>query len=198
LPTDSPKRGAKGPRKPRAMTETRLRNIATWYCQRYLVSSAKLSDHLEKRLRREVADVDARRTLSGKIPEIVQNLAGLGLVNDREAASARLRSALRSGYAPRAAVNVAARGAMVGRDLAESELGTAIGEALPELLREEDEAPASSADQAALALKRARRGPWRSRPQDEASKRRDAGWLQRRGFPLDAVRAALDIDPEDE
>ena len=180
------------------MTETRLRNIATWYCQRYLVSSAKLTDHLEKRLRREVADAEARSALAEKIPEIVGKLAELGLVNDREAASARLRSALRSGYAPRAAVNVAARGAMVGREVVDAELGTAIGEALPELRRDEDEEAASPSEQAALALKRARRGPWRSRPQDDKSKRRDAGWLQRRGFPLDAVRQALEIDPEDE
>ncbi len=177
------------------MTETRLRNIATWYCQRYLVSSAKLANHLENRLRREVPDAEVRRGFQDMIPGIVDKLAELGLVNDREAASARLRSALRSGYAPRAAVNVAARGAMVGHDLAEAELDTAIGEALPELDRDEDEEPASPAEQAALALRRARRGPWRSRPQDEASKRRDAGWLQRRGFSLDAVRAALDIDP---
>ncbi|CAN0593037.1 unnamed protein product [Laminaria digitata] len=53
-------------------------------------------------------------------------------------------------------------------------------------------------EQAALALKRARRGPYRTRPQDDKSRRRDAGWLQRRGFRMDAIRHALDIDPLDE
>ena len=53
----------------------------------------------------------------------------------------------------------------------------------------------SSTDQAVLALKRARRGPFRSSGQDDKSRRRDAGWLQRRGFRMDAIKSALDIDP---
>ena len=36
------------------MSEKRLRNIAVWYCERYLVSSGKLTDHLNKRLYRDV------------------------------------------------------------------------------------------------------------------------------------------------
>lgn len=179
------------------MTETRLRNIALWYCQRYLVSSAKLANHLEKRLYREVADSGERDTLAEQVPKIVAEMAGLGLVNDREAASARLRTALRSGYAPGAAVTMAARGAMVDRDTATAELDEALTQALPELDTEGREPGDLAVEQATLALKRARRGPWRSAGQDEKTKRRDAGWLQRRGFRLDAIRAALDIDPEE-
>ena len=180
------------------MTEKRLRNIAKWYCERYLVSSAKLANHLEQRLYREVPDAAERETLAAAIPPIVADMERLGFVNDREAASARLRTALRSGYAPGAAVTVAARGARVDRDTVEAELETALSEALPEL-EPEDRDPADLAvEQASLALKRARRGPWRSAPQDEKTRRRDAGWLQRRGFRLDVIRDALDIDPLDE
>ena len=186
----------KRPKKP--MSENRLRNIAVWYCQRYLVSSGKLADHLERRLWREVPDADERTGLSARIPELVAELAALGLVNDREAASARLRGALRSGYATDAAVTVAARGAMVDRQTVENELGSALTETLPELEGSDATQGEQAVEQATLALKRARRGPWRSSGQEEKSRRRDAGWLQRRGFRLDAIRAALDIDPLEE
>ena len=183
---------------PRPMTEKRLRNIATWYCQRYLVSSGKLADHLEKRLFREVKDAGERETFIALIPAIVADMDRIGLVNDREAASARLRTALRSGYAPDAAVFVASRGAMVERDAVEAELAVALTEALPELGTADQEPAEFAVEQASLALRRARRGPWRSAPQDEKTRRRDAGWLQRRGFRPDAIRAALDIDPLEE
>ncbi len=180
---------------PRKMTEKRLRNIAVYYCQRYLVSSGKLTAHLNRRLYREVADSEERAAFAEMIPKIVEDLSGTGLVNDKEAASARLRTALRSGYASGTAVTVAARGAVVDRDLVEHELEIALTEALPELDGVDQEAPEAAMEQAALALKRARRGPYRTRPQDEKSRRRDAGWLQRRGFRMDAIRHALDIDP---
>lgn len=186
--------------KPKKMSEKRLRNIAVYYCQRYLVSGGKLSDHLNRRLYREVPDSEERAGFAAQIPKIVAELAEIGLVNDKEAASARLRSALRSGYASGAAVTVAARGALVDRELVENELEIALSEALPELETDADEMDSAETakEQAALALKRARRGPYRSRPQDEKSRRRDAGWLQRRGFRMDAIRHALDIDPLDE
>lgn len=180
---------------PRKMTEKRLRNIAVYYCQRYLVSSGKLTAHLNRRLYREVADSEERAAFAEMIPKIVEDLSGTGLVNDKEAASARLRTALRSGYASGTAVTVAARGAVVDRDLVEHELEIALTEALPELDGVDQEAPEAAMEQAALALKRARRGPYHTRPQDEKSRRRDAGWLQRRGFRMDAIRHALDIDP---
>ena len=180
------------------MTETRLRNIAVWYCQRYLVSSGKLTGHLERRLRREVPLAEDREAFAAAIPGIVADLARAGLVNDREAASARLRSALRAGYATDAAVTVAARGAMVGREVVAAELDVALTEALPDMDPADHDTPEAAAEQAASALRRARRGPWRTAPQDEKSNRRDAGWLQRRGFRLDAIRAALDIDPLEE
>ena len=182
-------------RAPKKMSEKRLRNIAVWYCERYLVSSSKLTDHLNKRLYRDVRDEEERMQFTEMIPGIVSNLAELGYVNDREAASARLRMALRSGYATNAAINVAARGAMVDRETVETELESALAQALPELGHVDMESWESSTDQAVLALKRARRGPFRSSGQDDKSRRRDVGWLQRRGFRMDAIKSALDIDP---
>lgn len=185
-------------RAPKRMTETRLRNIALWYCQRYLVSSSRLADHLRNRIRREVPDTAERERFSAHALEIVADFERLGLVNDREAASARLRTALRSGYATSAAVTVAARGARVDRETVENELANALTQALPEIAAEDRETGEMAVEQASLALKRARRGPWRTAGQDEKTRRRDAGWLQRRGFRLDAIRTALDIDPLEE
>lgn len=180
-------------RKPRKMTETRLRNIAVYYCQRYLVSEEKLRNYLETRIYREMIDADERAAMSEHIPDIARRMAEAGLVNDQEAASSKLRAALRSGYAPRAAVNNATRSAQVDRETVEAQLATALTEALPELEAEEDD-PAAMA---ALALKRARRGPWRSGDPDEKLKQRDANWLLRRGFRFDDVRKAMNIDPEE-
>ena len=185
-------------RAPKKMSEKRLRNIAVWYCERYLVSGGKLTDHLNKRLYRDVRNEEERAEFSAMIPGIVSSLEELGYVNDREAASARLRTALRSGYATDAAIAVAARGAVVDRETVETELDRALTQALPELDDVDMDAPESATDQAVLALKRARRGPFRSNGQDEKSRRRDASWLQRRGFRMDAVRTALDIDPLEE
>lgn len=183
-------------RPPKKMSEKRLRNIAVYYCQRYLVSGGKLSDYLNRRLYRDVSDSEERAGFVAHIPTIVAELSEIGLVNDKEAASARLRTALRSGYASRAAVTVAARGAVVDRETVENELQIALTEALPELEVDADDLDSGQAalEQATLALKRARRGPYRSRPQDDKSRRQDAGWLQRRGFRLDAIRDALNID----
>ena len=158
-------------RAPKKMSEKRLRNIAVWYCERYLVSSGKLADHLNKRLYRDVRDDEERMQFTELIPGIVSNLRELGYVNDREAASARLRMALRSGYATNAAINVAARGAMVDRETVETELESALTQALPELDHVDMESSESSTDQAVVALKRARRGPFRSSGQDDKSRR---------------------------
>jgi SOS response regulatory protein OraA/RecX len=84
-------------RKPRKMTETRLRNIAVYYCQRYLVSEEKLRNYLETRLYREIPDAEERAAMAEHVPDIARRMAEAGLVNDQEAASSRLRAALRSG-----------------------------------------------------------------------------------------------------
>ncbi len=177
-------------RKPRKMTGTRLRNIAVWYCQRYVVSEAKLRNYLETRLYREIPDAEERAAMAEHIPDIASRMAAAGLVNDREAASSKLRSALRAGYATGAAINNAARSSHVDRETVEAQLETALTEALPELGAEEDD-PAAMA---ALALKRARRGPWRSGGLDEKTQQRDVNWLLRRGFRFDDVRKAMEID----
>lgn len=177
----------------RKMTPERLRNIAVHYCQRYLVSEAKLRDYLGTRLYREMPDAEERAAMATHIAEIATAMARAGLVNDREAASSKLRSALRAGYATRAAVDNAARSAQVDRDTVAAELDTALGEALPEIRDAGDDPADSAAAMAGLALKRARRGPYRTGTQDEKTRQRDVNWLLRRGFRFDDIRKAMDI-----
>ncbi|MBT5050933.1 MAG: hypothetical protein HOM58_20700 [Rhodospirillaceae bacterium] len=179
---------------PRKMTPKRLENIAIYYCQRFLTSEAKLAKHLENRLFREVADAQERVEFAKEIPAIVKKLAGAGLANDREAASAKLRGALRSGYARKAAVAVAARSARVDREIVEAELAEAARDALPDIDFENLDRREEGAALATESLRRARRGPWRPRGQDETTKRRDIAWLQRRGFGFEDIRSAMDID----
>ena len=177
------------------MSEKRLQNIAIWYCERYLVSCNKLTDHLRKRLRRDVIDEQERDRFSELIPRIVSNLVELGYVSDKEAASARLRSALRAGYATQRAITVASRAALVDRETVETELDNALAQALPEINVVDDDIQQIGNEQVLLALKRARRGPFRGAGQDKKSRRRDISWLQRRGYRVDEIYAALEIDP---
>lgn len=176
------------------MSAKRLENIAVYYCQRYLTSEAKLSEHLENRLFRDVADARERDEFAKEIPAIVRKLASAGLVSDREAASAKLRGALRAGYARKAAVAVAARSSRVDPKTVEAELPDAARDALPHVDFESLDRREEGAALAKQALKRARRGPWRPSGQDDTTNRRDISWLQRRGFGFDDIRAAMDID----
>ncbi len=187
----------RGEKPRRKMTEQRLRNIAVYYCQRYLVSEAKLRDYLGTRLYREVEDAEERAAMADHIPAIAARLAEAGLVDDREAASSKLRSALRAGYSTSAAVNNAARSSHVDRQIVEAQLASALGEALPEMDDEDRDPAEEGARMAGLALKRARRGPFRSGGGDEKTTTRDINWLLRRGFRFDDIRKAMQVDLDD-
>jgi len=182
------------PRQPKKMSEKRLRNIAQWYCQRYVVSTEKLKDHLEKRLTREVSDPEELAQFQKSVSGIVSEFTTSGLVSDREAASARLRAALRSGYASNAAVYTASRAAMVDLSIVEGELQSALQETMPGLHENDGDDRENMKNQAIFALKRANRGPYRTRPDSDQFARRDAGWLQRRGFSLDVIQSVLETE----
>ncbi len=180
------------------MTPDRLRNIATYYCQRYVTSEAKLRNYLKTRLYREMEGRDEREAMAQHIPEITAGLVRTGLVNDAEAATARLRAALRAGYAKSAAVNTAARTARVDRKAVEAALPRALEDTVPEIMEEASDEGEEAVMLAGMALRRARRGPFRTgRGDDEAMQRRDVNWLRRRGFRYDDIRKAMDIDGDD-
>ncbi|NKB20578.1 MAG: hypothetical protein GKS01_08770 [Alphaproteobacteria bacterium] len=176
------------------MTPGRLQNIALYYCQRYVVSEAKLADYLKQRIYREVKDSEVRQEMFEAIPPLVEKMASSGYVNDKEAASAKLRSALRSGYAANRAVYMASRSSMVEGEKVELELEAAVEDALPDVGINDLEAPESAAAMALSALQKARRGPFRTGRSDETTERRDISWLQRRGYKFDDIKKAMGLD----
>jgi len=187
----------KSGRKRRKMTVERLNNIALYYCQRYLVSERKLSDHLKNRVYRDTEDGEDRRKILEEIPVIAARMARAGLVNDREAASARLRSNLRSGYAPGAAAGLAAMAARVERETVEDVLPEAMTDTFPDITEEPGEDAPDGAALALAALERGRRGPFRGDKRTEKTDQRDVAWLQRRGYRFDDIRKAMNVDGEE-
>lgn len=190
--------GAKktGRRKRRKMSDTRLENIAVWYCQRYLVSSGKLTSHLTRRLYREVEDSEERQQFEAKLPALVEKLARAGLVNDAEAASSKLRSSLRAGYAPSTAAGLAARTTQVDRSIVEEALGEAMIDSVPDAVIDDEGQEYDAPALVISALRRARRGPWRGERRTEATDRRDFDWLRRRGYRYDDIKRALALDED--
>jgi regulatory protein len=184
----------KGPKKPRKMTAGRLQNIALYYCQRYVVSENKLSDYLTQRIYREVKDSEGRQEMFDLILHLVKKMAVSGYVNDKEAASAKLRSALRSGYATNRAVYLASRSSMVDGEKVGQQLGAALEDALPDIATDDFDAAESAAAMALSALQRAKRGPFRTGRMDETTERRDISWLQRRGYSFDDIKKAMRLD----
>lgn len=176
------------------MTEKRLQNIALYYCQRYVVSEAKLAEYLKQRIYREVQDGAARQEFFDLIPALSKKLADLGYVNDREAASAKLRLALRSGYAAQSAVYKASRSSMVKDEKVKQELNSAVEDALPGIDIDDVEAPESALAMAFAALERSKRGEFRTGRIDEITARRDVAWLQRRGYSFEVIKKAMGLD----
>jgi len=179
------------------MTEKRLQNIALYYSQRYVVSKVKLADYLTKRIYREVNDDVSRREILDFIPSVVSKLANSGYVNDKEAASAKLRSALRSGYSADKAVFLASRASMVESEEVEGQLHAALEDTSSNFGVIDLNEPGTAVKMAVTALQRANRGPFRTGKIDEKTRRRDVSWLQRRGYSFEEIKNAMYIEDTD-
>ena len=184
----------KAVKKLRKMTEKRLQNIAIYYCQRYVVSKAKLEDYLKQRIYREVKGSEEREKFFDLIPGLSKKMAEFGYVNDREAASAKLRSALRSGYSATRAVYKASQSSMVNDEEVERELQSAVRDALPGIGVDDIEAPESMLSMALAALERSKRGRFRTGRVDETTLRRDIAWLQRRGYSFEVIKKVIGVN----
>ena len=178
----------------RKMTEKRLQNIAIYYCQRYVVSKAKLEDYLKQRLYREVKDSEEREQFCDLIPDLSKKMSEFGYVNDREAASAKLRAALRSGYSATRAVYKASQSSMVNDEEVKRELQSAVRDALPGIGADDIEAPESTLSMALAALERSKRGRFRTGRVDDTTVRRDIAWLQRRGYSFEIIKKVIGLN----
>ena len=128
------------------------------------------------------------------IPDLSKKMAEFGYVNDREAASAKLRSALRSGYSATRAVYKASQSSMVNDEEVKRELQSAVQDALPEIGVDDIEAPESMLSMALAALERSKRGRFRTGRVDETTLRRDIAWLQRRGYSFEVIKKVMGED----
>ena len=180
--------------KRRPMSLNRLENIALYYCQRFLVSEAKLEDYLKGRIFREVRDSEKRDKLLWEVPGLVKKLSKSGYVNDREAASAKLRTALKSGYAVGSALRKASQSSMVPLNLVQKELKNALEEALPDIQSFDVESSQNSVAMALSALEQAGRGPFRKGHNNQKTERRDIAWLQRRGYHFDEILQVMQLE----
>ena len=178
------------------MNSKRLNNVALNYCKKYTISSKKLSEYLLKRVHLEEKDCDKQEVLSAEIQKITNRMMEFGLVNDYEAASAKLRFNLRSGYAPSRAASVAVHRARVDSELVEDILPEAVRETFPNPDSSGIEEVIDDVSLARIALKRRRRGPFRAGSRSVDTDKRDIGWLQRRGYTFDVIRKAMELNDD--
>ena len=178
------------------MTTTRLNNLALNYCNRYVVSAKKLSEYLLRRIHLEEKDTEKQEILTEAVHKITNKMIQIGMVNDYEAASSKLRFNLRSGYAPATAASFAANRARVDIDLVENILPEVLQEMFP---NPDDDGVNEDIEHvllARIALKRRRRGPSRPGGRSMKSDKQDIGWLQRRGYTFAVIRKALRLDDD--
>ncbi len=169
---------------PPAVTETALHEAALRHLARYGTTVAGLTRVLDRRVGRWARAVapepEPLAEAKARVRAVVARLAQAGAVDDVAFAAARARSLTRAGRSRLAvAAHLAARGVA-------GELSRAV---LP------DDPDADFA--AAIAATRRRRiGPFRGRPADPDTERRELGILARAGFPQELARRALRTDPE--
>lgn len=91
-----------GPRKPRPLDETALRDLAIAYAARFSTTGAKLESYLARKIReRGVAEDGDGRTIELGVGTLVERLIELGYVDDAAYARARSRDLTGRGYGKR-------------------------------------------------------------------------------------------------
>lgn len=173
-------------RKPRKLAVADLKDAALDHLARYAVSTARLRQVLQRRIRRsaQAHDFDPAPLLNA-LEIVVADLSRVGLLNDAAYAEIKARSLNRRGGSRRL---IAAKlaGAGVGR-------GTA-AQALEQL---EEETPGAELAAARAYAKRRRLGVFRVTDDPSPERRRkDLAAMARAGFALDLARRALSADED--
>jgi regulatory protein len=174
------------PRRPKAMTERRLENIAAFYLQRFSTTAAHLRRVLMRRIDKSMNPARAatgprRAEMAAWVDRLLARLVRSGAVDDRAFAdglTARLR---RLGKGPGII-----RARLAGKGVPHEMIRMVLAETAE--THDGDDA----AFVAALAYARRRGlGPFRDGPDDRDTRRRELGALARAGFSLDVARRVL-------
>jgi len=168
-------------RKPRKLAAADLKDAALDHLARYAVSTARLRQVLQRRIRRSahVHDFDPMPLLS-ELESVIADLSRVGLLNDQAYAETKARSLNRRGGSKRL---IAAKlaGAGVARDATAAALG-----------RLEEETPDAELAAAHAYARRRKLGVFRTTDDPSPERRRkDLAAMARAGFTLDLARRAL-------
>ncbi len=168
-------------------TPDRLRRRALAYLERFSTSRAHLGSVLRRRAFREAASLELDpEPIEASIEALLDDLARLGLLDDRAFAETRVRRLVEKGRPTRRIMQeLATKG--VGREVAKNALET-IGEETPDL----DLA-------AALAFARRRRlGPFATSGGRERTPEQELAAFGRAGFAYAVARKVLEASSVDE
>lgn len=170
-------------RKPRRITAAYLQRVTSHYLERYTSCRANLRRLLVKRVHRSAAhhEADPEPWLALVEAEL-DRLERIGLLNDAAYAADRARSMSRRGAGSR----------KIQAALRAKGVPSAHIEAALEALAEEDDDPELRA--ACTYARKRRIGPWRTRPPDDDSRRKELARMARAGFPFDLARRIVDAE----
>ncbi len=170
-------------RKAKEATEIYLERVALWYLERYPGSVARVTQALQKRVRRSVKELETDPEEGARnVATVIAKLKAANLLNDARFAAARVRTLRRRGNSARAIQNALYRQG-ISRDL--------IDETLANAADKDDRQTELHA--AREWVRRKRLGPYHRDPEKQAELRsKDLGKLARAGFSYDICKRVLD------
>lgn len=162
-------------------TPERLRRRALHYLERFAASRAHLRTVLIRRAEREALEHGVEgATLTQQVDRLLDDLERIGLLDDRLYARSKAQSLLERGYGLR----------RVQAALRQKGIEAGLCSEVVDLIRQEhDDVDMDAADRFA---QRRRLGRWRSRPIDDAGRRRELSALARAGFSYEIARRIVD------
>lgn len=170
------KHGVTRPRTPRPPLDRRhLEELALRYVGRFATSRKRLHDFLRRKLRERGWEGDG----DAPVAEVVEQLAGLGYVDDAAFALSRARSLGARGYGPRRLAGALA------------EAGIAEGDAEPAMQSASDE----SAEAILRFARRRRIGPFAVELPDRPTRERWLAAMVRAGHDFALARRVVDCPP---
>ena len=172
-------------RKAKKATALYLERVALWYLSRYPGSVARVTQALNKRVRRSVKELDSDAEEGARhVATVIAKLLAANLLDDDRFARSRIQTMRRRGNSARA-IGVALRRQGVAAHVIDNAL-EACGEG------------GRSELQAAVEVVRRKKLGWHRRSDEEraAHRQKDLGKLARAGFSYGVAKEALTLEEE--